>query len=260
MKAIKSVASAKAPPVKFDLSEESAAFSTKLLKNSRLSLQQLLAQHQDTTLGFRSEFRPLDQLKKKILGQHPNFEFFSKVLAKGMDYRFTKELSEEERRAKVSAMLLRGNHKSVQEDGNEVAKLLEKDMLHGFSLPVSPEIVPNIKQAMVQPAGVVKQFSLQEDGARSQKCHLTQDLSSPLTLHKASANHWIDMEAYAEMIYGWCLMQITCFIVALHLAYPSIIIFIVNYDYSDACRQVAYSLEAAAQSIIVFFGVAYIAL
>jgi hypothetical protein len=82
-----------------------------------------------------------------------------------MDHRFTKELSDEEQGAEVSAMLNRGNHKLVQEDGEEVGKLLAKDVLHGFSLPVSPEIVPNIEQAMVQPAGVVK-FSVR----------LTQDL------------------------------------------------------------------------------------
>jgi hypothetical protein len=62
-------------------------------------------------------------------------------------------------------MILRGNHQSVKEDSEEVAKLLAKDVLHSFSLPVSPDIVPAIPRAMVQPAGVVKQFSLQEDGS-----------------------------------------------------------------------------------------------
>jgi hypothetical protein len=173
-----------------------------------------------------------------------------------MDYRFTKELSDEERRAEVSAMLERGNHKSVQEDGEEVAKLLEKDVLHGFSLPVSPEIVPNIEKAMVQPAGVVKQFSLREDGARFQKRRLTQDLSFPLTFPSASVNNRIDMDAYVEMIYGWCLSRIIHFIVALRLEYPLLRVFIVKYDYSDAYRRVAHSPLAAAQSIIVFAGIA----
>jgi hypothetical protein len=158
----------KAPPVRFDLSEEAVLFNTCLLKDSNLNLQHLLSQHQDTTLGFGTEFCPLDQLEA-ILGENPNFGFFAKVLASGMNYRFTQELSDNKRRAKVSTMLEQGNHKSVQEDGEEVQKLLSKDVLNGFSLPVSPEIVPNIKQAMVQPAGVVRQFSLWEDEARVQK-------------------------------------------------------------------------------------------
>ena len=139
MEAIEEVAKAKAPipeapPVKFDLSEEAVRFNTELLKDNELSLERLLLEQQHTTLGFGSEFRPLDQLEK-TLGQHPNFKFFSEVLADGMDYRFTKELSEDERKAEVSAILERGNHKSVQEDEEEVAKLLEKQRCAPWILP-----------------------------------------------------------------------------------------------------------------------------
>ena len=57
IEAIESVATAevpasKAPPVRFDLSEEAVRFNTDLLKDSNLSLPHLLSQHQDTTLGF----------------------------------------------------------------------------------------------------------------------------------------------------------------------------------------------------------------
>jgi hypothetical protein len=222
-------------------------------------MEKFLLAHQDTTLNFGSEFRPLEQLET-ILGQHPNFGFFSKVLKDGMDYRFTEALSTEQRKEELAAMIERGNHKSVQEDSDEVAKLLKKDVLHGFSLPVSPAIIPDLADAMVQPAGVVKQFSLQEDGSRTLKRRLTQDLSFHLTSPGASVNHRIDMEAYTEMIYGWCLSRVIHFIVALRLAYPLLRIFIMKYDYSDAYRRVAHSPSAAAQSIIIFADVAYIAL
>jgi hypothetical protein len=248
-----------APPVRFDLSEEAVLHNTELLRDCDFDMDKFLKSHQDTTLGFGSEFRPVEQLDK-ILGQHPNFGFFSDVLVAGMDYHFTDELSEEQRKAELDAMIERGNHKSVQEDSLEVGKLLAKDVRHGFSLPVSPEIVPKIKKAMVQPAGVVKQFSLREDGSRVLKRRLTQDLSFPLTFPGASVNHRIDMDAYTEMIYGWCLSRIIHFIVALRLAFPSLLIFIVKYDYSDAYRRVAHSPAAAAQSIIIFANVAYIAL
>ena len=35
-----------------------------------------------------------------------------------------------------------------------------KDVQQGFSLPVLPDLFPNLAQVMVQQAGVVKQFSL----------------------------------------------------------------------------------------------------
>jgi hypothetical protein len=52
----------KAPPVRFELSEEAVRFNTKLFKDSGLSPQTLLSQNQDPTLGSGSEFHPVDQL------------------------------------------------------------------------------------------------------------------------------------------------------------------------------------------------------
>jgi hypothetical protein len=257
--AVSEVPTPLAPPIRFDLSDESVRFNSELLRESDLDLETFLAKHQNTTLNFGSEFRPIADLEK-ILGNHPNFGFFSEVLERGMDYRFTDYLTEAQRQAEVTAMMKRGNHKSVQKDSDAVAKLLEKDVLQGFFLPVSPDLVPNLAHAMVQPAGVVKQFSPQEDGSRVLKSRLTQDLSFPLTFPNASVNKRIDMEAYVEMMHGWCLSRVIHFIVALRLAHPLLRIFIMKYDYSDACRRVAHSPSAAAQSIIIFAGVAYIAL
>ena len=63
-----------------------------------------------------------------------------------------------------------------------------------------------------------------------------------------SVNNRIDMEAYVEMIYGWCLSIVIHFIIALCLTYPLLHIFIIKYDYSDTYRKVAHSPLAAAQS------------
>ncbi len=46
-------------PIKFDRSSESVQFNSGLLKASDLDLEKFLAKHQDTTLNFGSEFRPL---------------------------------------------------------------------------------------------------------------------------------------------------------------------------------------------------------
>jgi hypothetical protein len=118
-----------APPMRFDLSEDSLKFNSELLKESNLDAEEFLAKHQDTTLNFGSEFRPIGDLGR-TLGGHPNFAF-SNVLENGMDCCFTEELSE------VTAMMKRGNHQSVQEDSEAAAKLLAKDVLHGFSIPTS---------------------------------------------------------------------------------------------------------------------------
>jgi hypothetical protein len=57
----------KAPPVWFDLLEESIQHNTKLLRGCDLCMNTLLSLHQDTTLGFGPEFWLIDQMTK-ILG------------------------------------------------------------------------------------------------------------------------------------------------------------------------------------------------
>jgi hypothetical protein len=157
-------------------------------------------------------------------------------------------------------MMVRGNHQPAQENEDDVKRLLQKDVHHGFSLPVTPDIARKLKGAMVQPARLALQFALLEDGSRVAKRRLIQESSFTLTFPKASVNARIGMDAYREMIYGWCLSRIVHFIVALRLRHPTKKIFIPKFDYSDAYRRIAHSASAAAQSIIVVASIAYIAL
>ena len=73
-------------------------------------------------------------------------------------------------------------------------------------------------------------------------------------------NSRIDMTAYVEMIYGWCLSRITHYVVAVRLAYPNGIILISKYDYSDAYRRIAHSASAATQTISIHGDLAYLSL
>jgi hypothetical protein len=105
MQAVKEAAESEAltplaPPIRLDLSDESVQFNSELLKESDLDMEKFLTKHQDDRL-------------KKIPRNHPNFEFFSEVLKKGMDHQFTNKLSKEQRRAEVTAMMGRGKHQSV---------------------------------------------------------------------------------------------------------------------------------------------------
>jgi hypothetical protein len=104
------------------------------------------------------------------------------------------------------------------------------------------------------------QWTLNATGDRISKYRLTQDLLFSVSKDVCSVKHRIDMEQYAEMIYGWCLTRILHFIVALRLAHPSQRIFISKYDYSHAYRRIAPAASAAAQSISIFGCVAYIVL
>ena len=263
IEAVEEVANSPVPtpkksPVEFSTAKEALLKNSELLEAYDYDLERLLAAFPSTTLDPGSEFRPLEQLEK-VLGSHPKFDSFRPILIEGMRYEFRRELSEEERIKELGAMLERGNHKSAKDDTAEVERLLGKDVEHGFSLPVLTSIVKKIKWAMVQPAGLASQFALQPDGSRVPKDRLTHDLTFEDS-EGTSVNNRVDMDRYPDMIYGWCLLRVVHFIVALRAAFPNHRILIAKYDFSDAYRRVAHAAQAAAMSIIVLGSIAYIAL
>jgi hypothetical protein len=75
-------------------------------------------------------------------------------------YHFTCHLSESERVQELTLQLARGNHKSASEKLEVASRLLNKDVAHGFSLPVHASIVPGIQGAMVEPCRIATQFKL----------------------------------------------------------------------------------------------------
>ena len=248
-------------PIVFQNNAEAAKENGKLLEKMDFDIGRLITEFRDTTLGYGSEFRTVEQLRP-LLGRHPHFFKLAQILTYGMPYVFTSTLDDSTRSAELHKLLARGNHKSAKAFPEQVDALLTKDVTHGFSIPVPVNAVPKIPHAAVQPLGLAQQWTLDENGVRCVKFRMTQDLSFATTKTgpPISINDRIDMTAYAEMIYGWCLSRITHFVVAIRLKFPTRVIFISKYDYSDAYRRIAHSAEAAAQTIAVQGGIAYISL
>jgi hypothetical protein len=247
------------PNVRFGTDANSAGFNTEVLRQNDYDLEKVIAANPGTTLDFGSEFRPVEQLEM-ILGHHPNFNEFKEIVSNGMPYRMSRELSEEDRLKELKAVLKRGNHKSAQQNEAEAKRLLTKDVVHGFSLPILPEAVLKVKDAQAQPLGIVSQATINEKGERTNKDRLTQDLSISIEVEAASINARVNMEEYPDMFYGWCLLRLLHFIHALRFMFPNQRILIAKYDYSDAYRRICHSAKAAAQSIAVLAGIAYVAL
>jgi hypothetical protein len=247
--------------IQFEVSAEAAEKNAELLRAVEYNFQTLLSSQAGTTVGFGAEFRPVEQLRG-LLGMHPGFAELATVLDQGMDYRYHTELTEEERSDEMLANLERGNHKSAKDEPEQVAKLLKKDVDHGFSLVIPKEQVPLIPGSMVQPLGLAKQWTLNEVGDRVPKYRLTQDLSftsaHSRSNQKMSVNSRVNMDEYPEMIYGWCLPRLIHYIVSLRAAYPGRAILIAKYDYSDAYRRIAHSASAAAQTISTLGAFAYV--
>jgi hypothetical protein len=120
--------------------------------------------------------------------------------------------SESEMVRDLEAAITRGNHKSANDHKDEVRLLIAKDVKHGFAVPVMISAVRKMKGALVQPAGMVEQFTLDENGLREIKRRLTHDDSFRVTFRvteeSESVNDRLDLDLYPEMVYGWCLPRL----------------------------------------------------
>ena len=247
------------PDLMFGTGKEARESNWALLERFEGDLSRMMEDQKGTTIWHGSEFRPVDQLRE-VLGDHPNFDHLTGTFRRGMEYHFTRELSEAERVTELTAQLSRGNHQSAEEDPVHLAKLLGKDVKHGFAFAIDADKVPSIKDAMVQPAGLALQHGMKADGSRYLKKRLTHDLSFSITQKDSSVNSRVDMLSYPEMVYGWCLTRVIHFLVTLRALYPDQPIFLAKFDYSDAYRRVSHSGSAAARTILVVSSVAYIML
>ena len=86
----------KAPPIKFSTSPEALKHNAQALQNHQYSMESLISRNDETTLNYGSEFRPINQLES-ILGGHPHFQQLVTILQEGMDFRFSRSLTEVER-------------------------------------------------------------------------------------------------------------------------------------------------------------------
>jgi hypothetical protein len=249
----------KAHVVEFATDDASLEKNPAALERHAFNLDALFAANKGMTLDYGCEFRPLDQLEK-IPGDHPFFPELTKILTEGVDHQYWEELTKEERSTEVAQMMERGNDQSAENEPERVKLLLNKDVTHGFSLLIPPETVPLIPGALVQPFGMAVQWTLDKQGARVPKYGLLQDLSFSMSKDNASVNSRVDMNEYNEIIYGWCLSRIIHYVVLLRREYPEKRIFVAKYNYSDAYRQMNHAASAAAQSIVIFGKIAYIAL
>lgn len=248
-------------PIRFEMTDEASTHNADILRAVDFDLGRLIQGHGSSTLGFGSEFRKLSELRP-LIGRHPHFPRLESLLTEGMHYVFDRELSHDERMVEMIAMLARGNHKSAQVEQDRVGELLAKDVVHGFTIPLPISIVKSIPGAMIQPLGLVQQWTVGDDGERKAKFRLTQDLSfsTDRKIPPTSINKRVDMSAYVEMVYGWCLPRIVHFIVALRSQNPWLLILISKYDYSDAYRRIAHSAAAATQTIAINGATAFLSL
>ena len=94
---------------------------------------------------------------RTLIGAQPNFNALEDVIDNGLSYVFNREPDKAAQRREMLTILVRGNHKTAQALPDQVAKLLAKDVVHGFSIPLPIAVVKLIPNAGIQPLGLVSQ-------------------------------------------------------------------------------------------------------
>jgi hypothetical protein len=113
---------------------------------------------------------------------------------------------------------------------------------------------------MVCPLGIAQQTTISPDGVRIPKNRLTHDQTFRVIEAADSVNTSLDIAAYPELIYGFCLKRIIYRILSLRNSHPNNKILLAKYDIKQAFRRVHYSGSSAYRCIAVFNNIAYLQL
>ena len=85
-----------AGPFRYSPDLDSVHHNTNLLSKYNYDLENLLQGNQHTSLFYGHEFRPIDDLES-LYGQHDLFPFFQNIHKNGMEYKYKRELTNDEK-------------------------------------------------------------------------------------------------------------------------------------------------------------------
>ena len=233
------------PEFEFELTPEAALKNFLILKKYGLSLEAALDAQRGTPLEYGSEFRTIDELKP-IFSRHPYWEKMKTLLSEGSDFPL-KPLKEEVRKSDFDAALARGNHKGAKNKPDLLRKLVSKDVVHGYALPIPLNRLSRVPGAVLAPMNIAAQQTIDEFGRIIAKDRLTHDQSFDFS-EKSSVNSRVIEEDVLPVRYGHCIKRIINWAVSARRKYPNVKIFASKTDFKSAYRRVHMAWRTALQS------------
>ena len=169
-------------------------------------------------------------------------------------------LSKEMRKKDLLEALSFGNHKGVTKHKKIFEKLIKKDIIHGYALPIPLNKVTEIENALMAPLNIAEQNTISELGEIVPSQRLTHNQSKEFSASGTSVNSRVQKEALQDCLYGHCLLRMIHYILALRSKYPNKRILLQKIDYKSAYRRLHFFWETAIQSITQFEELALISL
>ena len=148
--------------------------------------------------------------------------------------------TEEERIKDLDEAIKRGNNKSAsscEENKEAVNSNYDKEVAHGWMIPIKIDVIKKIKGTGVIPIGIATQFTIDEKGKRKIKRRLTHNCSR-VGPTNTSVNSRCDKELLEPSIFAFCFLRILHMLHAMRLKYPMIAILLNKADIDAAYRRI----------------------
>ncbi len=215
----------------FKLTKEAAAKNFCVLKKYGLDLGRAIDAHKLSPLSYGSEFKP-PHILRRIFHNHPLWPRMEQLLINWLHW-LLEEISEEDRKADLHKALAFGNHKGAASKPELLKVLIIEDVRHGYGLVIPQEKVARIPNACLIPMNIMHQFTLDASGDIVEKEHLTHDQSFKWQ-SGTLVNSRVDKDKLQWCMYGHCLMQLLCWIVAARRKFPNKPIVLQKIDVKSA--------------------------
>ena len=190
------------PEFIFELSESAASHNLNVLNKYSNNLGEALRANENSPLGYGSEFRKPHELKK-VFGFHPLWSRMESILKNGSNWPL-EEISKEHRKRDLDDALSFGNHKGAIAKPELLKNLINKDVIHGYSLPILLSSVKSIPGLVMAPMNIMAQNTINEHGQIIPKDRLTHNQSWQGS-SKTSVNSRTKKELLQACRFGFCI-------------------------------------------------------
>jgi hypothetical protein len=235
----------KTPEFDFRLTKEAAENNAKVLAKYDNNLERAICAQARSPVGYGSEFRPTDQLVK-LFGLHPCWSKMQAILTRGskwtLDY-----LEEDQRKQDIEDALAFGNHKGAQKKPAQLRTLVEKDVIHGYGLPLPLRNIRTIPGVVIAPMNIASQNTINDLGQIIKKDRLTHDQSFEWSSGR-SVNNRVNLEDFMPCMFGKALLRMVNWAVAARHKFPKQRIFASKIDFKSAFRRCHLNADTALQT------------
>jgi hypothetical protein len=146
-----------------NITEEAAAFNASVLKENNNNFQEVIDAHPRSVLCPGSEFRALSILEQ-LLFRHPHWTLISLMFSAGAHTTFSGSFTPQQRHDESDAKVDFGCHKLASIHLDEVEKVIQTEVMFGYTLPLPEEAVKTLAEIMIVTVGMAQQSTTLELG------------------------------------------------------------------------------------------------